>query len=68
MIEGWIAIGLVLLGWWMGRQSRPRAKTATVAEREEERIREDQAAFTQLMGYSVGQAYAMEEQEGYDGL
>lgn len=68
MIEGWIAIGLVLLGWWMGRQSRPRTKTPTVAKREEKRIREDQAAFTQLMGYSVGQAYAMEEQEGYDGL
>lgn len=68
MMEGLIAIGLILLGWWMGKQARPRVETRPVARREEERLREEQAAFTQLMGYSVGQAYAMEEQEGYDGL
>lgn len=64
MLDILIAGGLFLLGWWFGRQAPDRREPPVVEQRELERLREDRAAFTQLMGYNADRAYGLEDEEG----
>ena len=60
MLDVLIALVLVGVGYWMGKRGKvpqqPRPE-----QRELDRLREDRAAFAQLMGYSAERAYGLEE-------
>ena len=58
MLDVLIGAALLLLGFALGRQKLPAVpKTPAVEEQELNRLREDRAAFTQLMGYNADRAY-----------
>ena len=58
MLDVLIGAVLLLLGFALGRQKLPAVpKAPTVEEQELTRLREDRAAFTQLMGYNADRAY-----------
>ena len=58
MLDVLIGAVLLLLGFSMGRQKLPAApKSPAVEEQELSRLREDRAAFSQLMGYNADRAY-----------
>lgn len=60
MLDVMIALVLVALGYWAGRKKLPaRVEAPKPEERELCRLREDRAAFDQLMGYSPEQAYGL---------
>lgn len=61
MLDVLIALVLVGVGIWLGKRQRKPAVMPKPEERELERLREDRAAFTQLMGYNVDRAYGQEE-------
>ena len=63
MLDVLIALALVALGYFAGRKRLPtRAEVPPVEERELCRLREDRAAFSQLMGYSPEQAYGLHQE------
>ena len=63
MLEVLIALVLLGAGFWAGRKSvRPVPTPQMPEEQELTRLREDRAAFHQLMGYSADRAYGLEDQ------
>lgn len=64
MVDILIAVALLLLGWWLGGRQTHRREPPVVEQRELERLREDRAAFAQLMGYNADRAYGLEDEEG----
>lgn len=62
MIEVCLALALVGAGWWLGRRSARPKETPRRALPERERLAEEQAAFSLLMGYNAGQAYGLHEE------
>ncbi len=60
MFDVLIALVLFGLGYCLGRR-RP-AVPAAAAEGEPEQLREDRAAFRQLMGYNAQRAYGLDEE------
>ena len=62
MFDVLIAVALLAMGYWLGRQKQPeKPQPPTPEEQELTRLREDRAAFARLMGYNAGQAYGQEE-------
>ena len=61
MLDVLIALVLVGVGVWLGKGQGKPAALPKPEERELERLREDRAAFTQLMGYNADRAYGQEE-------
>lgn len=61
MLDVLIALLLVGVGFWLGRRQKLPAPCPAPEARELEQLREDRAAFTQLMGYSADRAYGKEE-------
>ena len=58
MLDVLIGAVLLLLGFALGRHKLPAVpKAPAVEEQELTRLREDRAAFTQLMGYNADRAY-----------
>ena len=58
MLDVLIGAVLLLLGFALGRQKLPAVpKAPAVEEQELTRLREDRAAFSQLMGYNADRAY-----------
>ena len=63
MLDILIALAVFGLGYWLGKKERPdRAQPPAVEARELERLREDRAAFTQLMGYTADPAYGLRQE------
>lgn len=58
MLDILIAAILAGLGFLAGRRTAlPQRREPTVQEQELQRLQEDRAAFTQLMGYNTDRAY-----------
>ena len=49
------------MGYWQGKRENLPAEIPQPVERELERLREDRAAFVQLMGYNTDRAYGQDE-------
>jgi len=63
MLDVLIGAALLLLGYVLGRQKLPAVSgPPAVEEQELNRLREDRAAFTQLMGYNADRAYGQFEE------
>ena len=63
MLDVLIALALLGLGFVLGRTCSPEKPEAPrVEEQEQIQLREDRAAFAQLMGYNAGQAYGLHDQ------
>lgn len=61
MIETFLALVLFAAGWWLGRRTG-KTTPPTVEQQEQDRAREDRAAFSQLMGYNQSQAYGLHDE------
>lgn len=61
MLDVLIALVLVGVGYWLGKREKLPAEIPQPEERELERLREDRAAFVQLMGYNTDRAYGQDE-------
>ena len=61
MLDVLIALVLVGVGYWLGRREKRPAAAPKPEQRELDRLREDRAAFAQLMGYSAERAYGQED-------
>ena len=61
MLDVLIALLLVGVGYWLGKQERQPAAAPKPEERELQRLQEDRAAFSQLMGYNADRAYGRDE-------
>jgi len=58
MLDVLIGLVLVALGYYAGRKKAPaKAEPPAVEAQELQRMQEDRAAFTQLMGYNAERAY-----------
>jgi len=61
MLDVLIALVLVGVGYWLGKREKRPAAAPKPEARELERLQEDRAAFSQLMGYNAQRAYGLEE-------
>ena len=61
MLDVCLALGLLALGYWAGKRSVKTAAPPQPSEQEAQRLREDRAAFHQLMGYSADRAYGLQD-------
>ena len=61
MLDVFIALLLFGAGYWLGRRGGKPAPAPSPEARELERLQEDRAAFTQLMGYNAQRAYGLDE-------
>jgi len=61
MLDVLIALVLVGVGYWLGKRQKWPAEPPRPEQRELDRLREDRAAFSQLMGYSAERAYGQED-------
>ena len=61
MLDVLIALLLVAAGYWLGKRQKQPAAMPPPEERELQRLREDRAAFSQLMGYNADRAYGRDE-------
>ncbi len=63
MLDVLIALVLLALGFWAGKQAGARKPVPPQPEEQERiRVQEDRAAFSQLMGYSADRAYGRENE------
>lgn len=62
MMDILIALVLLGVGFWLGRRQNLPAPAPQPEQRELDRLREDRAAFTQLMGYNAQRAYGLDEE------
>ena len=62
MLDVLIALVLLGVGVWLGKRTKLPAPMPQPEQRELDRLREDRAAFTQLMGYNAQRAYGLDEE------
>ena len=63
MVDVLIALVLLAVGFWVGKQAGAKKPAPPQPEeQEQQRMQEDRAAFSQLMGYSADRAYGREQE------